>query len=74
MADTKVMTIKCKKCKRKVFKYQKIGKGLIIKAYKPKIRSPNYQLKHGNLYCQCGHRIATDRGKYYKMMDQYKYE
>jgi hypothetical protein len=73
MADTKIMTIRCVKCKRKVFKYLKVGKGNLLRAYKSKIQAEYFILEKGDLKCKCGHKVAVDKGKYFKMLDQYQY-
>lgn len=74
MSDTKVMTIQCKKCKRKVFKYLKVGKGNLLKAYKSKIKADYFRVDNDKMMCQCGHVLAIDKGNYYKMSDNYKYD
>jgi hypothetical protein len=62
-----MLTIKCAKCKRPVFKYIKIGKGRMLRCYKARIVK-DYTRRDGNqvLY-QCGNLIGTDEGRWIKM-------
>ena len=62
-----MMTIRCSKCKSKIFKYKKIGKGKIIRCWKDRIKE-DYSVKDG-LYvrCKCGNLIGIDTGAYIKM-------
>ena len=60
-------TIRCSKCHQKIFRYQKIGKGRILRCYKPRIVE-DYSIREGNLIiCQCGQLIGVDKGAYIKM-------
>ncbi len=62
-----MMTIRCARCKSKIFKYKKIGKGKIIRCWKDRIKE-DYSIKNGNLIlCKCGNVIGTDEGAFIKM-------
>ncbi len=62
-----MLTIKCAKCRSKVFKYKKIGKGKVIRCWKDRIKE-DYSVKEGNLIkCVCGSVIGIDEWLYIKM-------
>jgi len=62
-----VLTIRCAKCKAKIFKYKKIGKGRLLRCWKDRI-SEDFSQKDGNLIkCVCGTLIGIDEGLYIKM-------
>ena len=66
-----MLTIKCSKCKTKLFKYQKIGKGKVLKCHKSRI-TKMYRLEAGDgLYrCPCGTVIGAEEGSGIKMNEQ----
>ena len=62
-----MITIKCAKCKRKIFKYLKIGKGRVLRCWKTRI-SKDYSIREGNIVkCPCGNVIGIENGKKIKM-------
>jgi len=62
-----MITIKCAKCKRKVFRYTKIGEGRVLHCWKGRI-AKDWSLRDGNeVKCQCGNLIGIDEGKWIKM-------
>jgi len=62
-----MITVKCAKCKRKIFKYQKIGKGRLWHCWKERIIE-DYSIREGNqIKCKCGNLIGIDQGKWIKM-------
>ncbi|KPJ65692.1 MAG: hypothetical protein AMJ45_04755 [Syntrophobacter sp. DG_60] len=62
-----MITIKCAKCKRKIFKYLKIGKGRVWRCWKDRIRK-DYSVRNGNMVrCQCGNLIGIEEGEWIKM-------
>ena len=62
-----MLTVKCVKCKRPVFKYIKVGKGRVLRCYKARIVK-DYTRRDGNqALCQCGNLIGTDEGRWIKM-------
>lgn len=74
MSETKTMTLKCKGCKKKLFKYKKIGKGKLIKMYKTKIRADNAIHKNGYVYCSCGKSFGRETKNYIKVYGKFKFE
>jgi len=62
-----MITIKCAQCKRKIFKYKKIGKGRVLRCYKDRIVR-YYPVQDGkDVLCLCGQLIGIDEGKWIKM-------
>lgn len=71
-----MLTIKCAKCKAKLFKYKKIGQGRVLRCWKEKItRAYDGNVDKDQLVCgECGNVIAEEREDYYKMdSDQFTY-
>ncbi len=62
-----MLTIRCAKCKSKLFKYQKIGFGKVLKCFKDRINHTNYQLDGFRMICSCGNMIAIDKETYFQM-------
>ncbi|MTI69387.1 MAG: hypothetical protein FH751_03895 [Firmicutes bacterium] len=63
-----MLVIKCSKCKNKIFKYKKIGKGKVLKCFKDRItRTYDCVVDNDCIKCTCGNIIGIDEGNYYKM-------
>ncbi|MBN2412848.1 hypothetical protein JXQ31_14260 [candidate division KSB1 bacterium] len=62
-----MITIKCAQCKRKIFKYKKIGKGRVLRCYKDRIVRYYPVRDRQNMQCLCGQIIGIDEGKWIKM-------
>ncbi len=65
-----MLTIKCAKCKRKLFKYLKIGKGRVLHCWKQRIKSDYTIHDDDNIKCKCGQMIGIDQGKWIKMRQE----
>jgi len=64
-----MLTIKCAACKRKLWKYGKIGKGKVLRCYKSRIgREFSYRRNGDKVLCICGAEIGIDKGLYIKMV------
>lgn len=62
-----MLTIKCAKCKRKLFKYRKIGKGRLLHLWPDRIIE-NYSVREGReVKCECGNLIGIDEDRWIKM-------
>ena len=56
-----MLTIKCAKCKSKLFKYKKIGKGRVLRCWKSKItRVYDGEVKGKNFICKNCENIVAD--------------
>ncbi|GAB6099213.1 hypothetical protein JCM16358_10920 [Halanaerocella petrolearia] len=69
-----MLTIKCARCKDKVLKYKKIGKGRVLRCWEEKITRIYGKIKNDKLICQnCANiigKIKTGRGTNYVNMNQ----
>jgi len=62
-----MITIRCAKCKRKVFKYLKIGKGRVLHCWKHRIVKDYSVRNESEVKCQCGNLIGIDERRWVKM-------
>jgi len=64
-----MLTIKCADCKQKLFKYEKIGPGSVLRCHKARIqRMFDCAERQGRLVCtNCGKPLGQDKGDYYSM-------
>ena len=64
-----MLLIKCSGCKRKLWKYQKVGKGEVLRCYKGRItREYDYETQGHKIKCLCGKEIGIDKGRHIKMV------
>ena len=64
---SKMLTIRCVKCKSKIFRYLKIGKGRVLHCWKMRVIE-DYSIHDGvSIKCQCGNLIGIDEEKWIKM-------
>lgn len=64
-----MLTIRCAACKRKLWKYDKIGKGQVLRCHKSRIeRVYIFEESDGKIVCKCGKEIGIDKGPYVKMV------
>lgn len=62
-----MITIKCARCKRKIFRYIKIGEGRLLHCWKARIVE-DYSVHDGKkVKCQCGNLIGIEGEKWIKM-------
>jgi hypothetical protein len=63
-----MLIIRCSKCKEKIFRYRKIGKGKVLRCYKERIIK-DYSIKEGiHVLCnKCKNVIGLDEGNLIKM-------
>ena len=67
-----MLTIKCAKCKTKLFKYKKIGQGKVLRCYESKItRLYEGELKENDFVCNnCGNIVGQYKEDSYLDMNQ----
>jgi hypothetical protein len=65
-----MMIIKCSKCKQKIFKYVKIGKGKLWHCWKDRIIEDQSIHEGKNIKCKCGNFIGKDEEKWIKLKQQ----
>jgi hypothetical protein len=64
-----MLTMKCAACRKKLFRYRKIGQGEVHRCHKDRItRMHHARVEQDGLYCACGRRVGMDRGSYYTMV------
>ena len=65
-----MLNIKCARCKQKIFRYVKIGKGKLWHCWKDRIIE-DYSIHDSNyIKCNCGNIIGIDEGKWIKLKQQ----
>ncbi len=64
-----MLVIKCSACKKKLWKYNKIGKGSVLRCYKNRIQKYYYEVikEDEKIKCTCGKKIGIDKGSFIKM-------
>lgn len=64
-----MLTIHCAACKKKLWKYEKIGHGHVVRCHKERI-SKWYDIKavDNKVHCSCGKVIGIDKGSHYRMI------
>jgi hypothetical protein len=64
-----MLTIKCAACRRKLWKYEKFGKGEVLRCYKNKVaRKYEFKQEGDKVLCVCGNEIGINKGKHIKMI------
>jgi hypothetical protein len=62
-----MINIKCARCKQKIFRYIKIGKGKLWHCWKNRIIE-DFSIHEGkNIKCKCGNFIGIDEEKWIKL-------
>lgn len=65
-----MLLIRCAGCKRKLWKYEKIGKGEVLRCYKNRmIRTYQMEISKTKVVCACGKEIGNDKGDYIGMIN-----
>ncbi len=64
-----MLVLKCAACKKKLWKYDKVGQGEVLRCHKDRIMRLYATRKEENkIKCTCGKVIGIDRGTYIKMI------
>lgn len=64
-----MLLLKCSACKSKLWKYDKIGKGEVLRCHKDRIGKFFQKTEKANkILCKCGKAIGIDKGSHYKMI------
>lgn len=62
-----MLVLKCARCKRKLYKYLKVGKGRLLHCWKGRIKE-DHTVKDGNaVRCPCGNLVGIDMGTFIKL-------
>jgi len=62
-----MITVYCAACGRKLFRYQKIGKGRLLHSWKTRISTDNTVRNGQDVYCPCGQHIGIEETKWINM-------
>ena len=66
-----MLVLRCSACKTKLWRYDKIGPGKVLRCHKSRIdRFYRAREKDGKICCTCGRIIGIDMGSYYKMINR----
>lgn len=64
-----MLLIRCSSCRTKLWKYNKLGKGEVLRCHKTRIsRMLKGVETEGGISCPCGQAVGIDKGTYYKMI------
>ncbi len=64
-----MLTIRCAACKIKLWRYDKIGQGEVLRCHKDRIKAVYHAaFRDGRAYCRCGRDVGIDKGSFYKMI------
>lgn len=64
-----MLVIKCAACKKKLWKYDKIGQGEVLRCHKDRMtRVYDFKQVDDRITCPCGKDIGIDKGSYVKMI------
>ena len=64
-----MLLIRCAACRRKLWKYDKVGKGEVLRCHKSRIERDfgNCLREDDTWRCLCGKVIGSDRGRFVRM-------
>ena len=64
-----MLILKCGACKKKLWRYDKIGPGEVLRCHKSRIDKFFQTPEAGHkIYCGCGKELGIDKGSFYKMV------
>ncbi len=64
-----MLVLKCAACKKKLWRYDKIGPGELLRCHKARIDKIYACNKEADtISCRCGRQVGIDKGSYYKMI------
>jgi len=64
-----MLLLKCSACKSKLWRYDKIGQGEVLRCHKDRIiKVFQYKVHDHKITCKCGKEIGIDKGSFYKMI------
>ena len=64
-----MLTIHCAACRKKLWKYEKIGHGHVVRCHKERItKTYDFTVKKHKIHCLCGKVIGIDKGSHYRMI------
>jgi hypothetical protein len=66
-----VLVIRCAACKNKLWKYDKIGPGEVLRCHKARIaKKYTFTAQDEKIQCTCGKEIGINKGSFIKMISK----
>ena len=66
-----MLVLKCGACKKKLWRYDKIGPGEVLRCHKDRIIKMYASIKEDNkIKCPCGKDLGIDKGAHIKMISK----
>ena len=62
-----MLTLKCARCGRKLYKYKKIGEGRLLRCWKDRIVEDHSVTSRTEVRCECGSLVGLDEGRWIKL-------
>lgn len=64
-----MLIIRCAACKKKLWRYDKIGPGEVLRCHKDRIvKIYHAQIYEQRIQCPCGTIIGIDKGTFFRMI------
>lgn len=64
-----MLILKCAACKKKLWRYDKVGPGEVLRCHKARITKMFQPIDlEGRACCACGNAIGIDKGTFVKMI------
>ncbi len=64
-----MLVLKCAACRKKLWRYDKIGQGELLRCHKARIDKMYGSSFDGHkIHCRCGREVGIDKGSYYQMV------
>lgn len=64
-----MLTVRCAACKGKLWRYDKIGQGEVLRCHKDRIlKRYAVEERDGRIFFSCGRDIGIDKGTFFKMI------
>jgi hypothetical protein len=64
-----MLIIHCAACKKKLYRYDKIGPGEVLRCHKDRITKVYHvRIHQQGMRCPCGREIGIDKGTFFKMI------
>ena len=66
-----MLVIRCAACKNKLWKYDKVGPGEVLRCHKARITQKyTFMARDRKIQCCCGKDIGIDKGTFIKMISK----
>ncbi len=66
-----MLVIRCAACKNKLWKYDKIGPGEVLRSHKARIaKKYTFTAQDEKIQCSCGKEIGKNKGSFIKMISK----